>query len=191
METRSETRFTKEVTLIDTYNVDYDDYLEDFKDYCKDNGYEIRGNGSRTEGLYLGGKISFAEWVGNCISDDVENFWSGLCRVKNGSHIDYYVVTGSLGLWHGRRNGICETFNSLYDALSKCATDAYSIVVKCDGNKISFDCVHHDGKNCFEIRRLSYDDYDKIRWWDDELDGNVFNFIEKHSQPITYEMIGL
>ena len=191
METRSKTKFKKEVTLIDTYNVNYDDYLEDFKDYCKINGYEIRGKGTEMKGLYLGGKVSFTEWVGSCISDDAEDFWSGLRRVKNGSYIDYYVVTGSLGLWHGCRNGICETFNNLYDALSKCATDANDIIVKCDGNKISFDCMHHDGTNCFEIRRLEYDDYEKIRWWDDELDGNVFNYIEKHSQPITYEMLGL
>ena len=114
-----------------------------------------------------------------------------LCRVKNSPYNDYYVVTGSLGLWYGRRSGICETFDSLYDAASKCSTDAYDIIVKCDGQKIDFDCMHHDGTNVFEIRRISWEDKEKIDWWDNDTDGNVFEYIEKHALPIYYEMLGL
>ena len=190
METRKDTPITQEITLIDTYNVDNGDYLEDFEIFCECNGYEIHGSGDNMEGFYMGGKISLIEWVGMCISDYIDEFWRDLQRVKNGSYIDYYVVTGSLGRWNGRRNGICHTFNNLYDALCKCATDAYDIIVKCDGKKINFDCLHHDGTNLFTIYRITWDDCDKIEWWDDEKDGDVFDFIEKHAQPITYEMLG-
>ena len=50
--------------------------------------------------------------------------------------------------------------------------------------------MHHDGTNSFVVYRLSPDDYNKLEYWDDNEDGNVFEFIEKHAQPITYEMLG-
>lgn len=188
---RNETKINKEITVIDTFNIDYSDWYDEFKEYCEINHYELKGKGDNMEGLFMGGKITFFEWVQDIISEDTLDFWSGLRRVKESEYNDYYVVTGSLGLWYGRKGGICETFNNLYDALSKCATDAYDIIVKCDGKKIDFDCMHHDGTNSFTIFRLSYDDYDKIEWWDDDKDGNVFDFIKKHAKPICYEMLGL
>ena len=190
METRKETPIKQEITLIDTYNVDYDDYVEDFKEHCEINCYELCGEGHNMEGLYMGGRISFLSWVGELISDDCNEFWNGLRRVKDSSYIDYYVVTGSLGLWYGRRGGICHTFNNLFDALGKCAEDAYDIIAKCDGKKIEFENHHHDGTNCFTIYRIGWETCEKIEWWDNEKDGNVFDFIEKHALPITYEMLG-
>ena len=187
---RKETKISKEITLIDTQIIDYEDYYEDFKEHCEINGYELHGEDDDMVGFYMGGKITFYEWVERCISDDVDEFWSDLRRVEKGSDIDYYVVTGSLGLWYGRRGGICETFNNLYDALSKCSTDAYDIIAKCDGKKIDFDAMHHDGTNSFVVYHISWKDSEKIEWWDNEKDGNVFEYIEKHALPITYEMLG-
>lgn len=191
METRNETAIKREITLIDTLNVNYNDYHEDFKDFCEINGYELRGKGDDMEGLYMGGKVRFYDWVAESINDDLNDFWGNLRRVKRGKYIDYYVVTGSLGLWYGRRDGICETFDNLYDALNKCACDAYDIIVKCDGKKVEFENHHHDGTNYFTIFRITWKDSDKIEWWDNEKDGNVFDYIKAHALPITYEMLGL
>lgn len=190
MNTRENTKITKKITVINT-NVDYNDdcWYADFIDYCEANGFKIVGKGSDMKGLYMGGKVTFIDWVERNISDETQEFWEDLRRVKNGSYIDYYVVTGSLGLWYGTRGGICETFDNLYDALCKCATDAYDIEAYCDGEKIEWKTMHHDGTNTFEIRRLSYEDYDKVRYWEDE-DGDVFEYIRNHAQPITYEMLG-
>ena len=190
METRKDTPITEEITLIDTYNVDYEDYEEDFKEHCEINNYEVHGSGFYMEGHFMGGKITLYEWVSDLINEDTKEFWGDLRRVKNGSYIDYYVVTGSLGLWYGRRGGICHTFNNLYDALCKCSEDAYDIIAKCDGKKIEFENHHHDGTNCFTIYRIGWETCEKIEWWDNEKDGNVFDFIEKHAFPITYEMLG-
>lgn len=190
METRKFTKINGEQVLIDTYNVDYDDYLEDFKAYCEDNGFEIRGNEKNMEGLYFGGKITFYEWVNRNIGEDAEEFWAGLERVNKSPYIDYYVVTGTLGLWNCRPQ-VYDTFESLYEACSKCATDAYDIIVKCDGQKIDFTSMHHDGTNTFEIRRISWEDKEKIDWWDDEKDGNMIDFISEHARPISWEMLGM
>lgn len=191
MEKRNNTEIKKEVTVISTTDINYEDFHEDFKAFCEVNGYTLRGEGDEMEGLYLGGKITFYDYVNRNISDDIDSFWEDLKAVKNSSYNDYYVVTGRLGLWYGTRGGICETFDNLYDACRKCATDALDIVVKCDGKKIDFTCYHHDGTNVFEIRRLTWDDYDKVRYWDDDIDGNVFDYIDKHARLITYEMLGL
>ena len=187
---RTKTAIENEITLIDTYNVNYKDYYEDFKQYCEDCGFELHGEEDNMEGLYIGGKVTFYDWISRQIGNEADDFWNDLRLVKKSPYIDYYVVTGSLGLWNGVRSGICHTFDNLYDALSKCSTDAYDIICKCDGKKIDFDCMHHDGTNSFVIYRLSPDDYDKLEYWDDSEDGNVFEFIEKHAQPITYEMLG-
>ena len=186
---RQETKIENEFTIIDTFNVDYEDYFEDFKEHCNDNGYVLRGEGYDMEGLYLGGKVTFSGWISEIIGEYANEFWNNLERVKKSEYNDYYVVTGCLSLWRGKRGGICETFDNLYDALCKCSTDANDIIVKCDGNKVCFDCLHHDGTNCFEIYRLTYDDYYAVKYWDDD-NGDVFKFIEEHKQPITYEMLG-
>lgn len=190
MSERNNTPIESTITVIDTNILDYNDFYEDFKEFCKDNGYTLVGEGSEMEGLYLGGRFSFSQYMNDVVSRDCEDFWENLRLVKKSPYNDFYVVTGTLGLWNGRRGGICETFESLYDACSKCSTDAYDIIVKCDGKKVDFDCMHHDGTNTFEIYRLNWDDYDKVRYWEDG-DGDVFDFIEKHAQPITYEMLGL
>lgn len=189
METRKDTPITEEITLIDTFNIDYEDFVEDFKENCEINNYEIHGSGCNMEGYFMGGKITLFEWVSDLINEDTKEFWGNLCRVKKSSYIDYYVVTGCLNLWRGKRGGICETFDNLYDALCKCSTDANDIIVKCDGNKVCFDCLHHDGTNSFDVYRLKYEDYDAVKYWDDDK-GDVFKFIEEHKQPITYEMLG-
>ena len=176
------------VTILNTF-VEEEDYREDFKDYANysdltikdDDAYDCDGN--LVKSLY--------EFAQDCIEGQSEDFWDGLLKVKDSCYIDYYVVTGSLGLWDGRHGGICETFDNLYDALSKCATDAYDIVVKYENNAIEFECHHHDGVNCFEIRNISSETYDKINWWDDDEDGNVFDFIEKNTKPMSWEMIGM
>lgn len=173
--------------LIDTYNVNDYDYVEDFRAFLEGNEYVIKGKGTEMEGLYLGGRVTYWEWLSQTIGEECQEFWNGLEHRKKEGYKDYCVVTGSLGLWNGRRGGICTTFDNLYDALAKCSTDALEIVVSVEDGAIHFDTYHHDGVNHFEIYVLGYDDYNKVDWWED-TDGNVFDFIKKVKKPIYYEM---
>lgn len=176
------------ITILNTF-VEEENYREDFKAWAEDEGYTVKDDtaydedGDEVETLY--------DYAVRQISYDTEDFWNGLHTVKDSSYIDYYVVTGSLGLWNGRHSIYPKTFDNLYDALSACATDAYDIVVKYNNNVIEFECHHHDGVNCFEIRNISYETYDKINWWDDDKDGDVFDFIEKNTKPMSWQMIGM
>ena len=170
MKTRGFEKINNGVTILNTF-VNEEDYREMYEDWHEEG-----------ESLF-----DFAQ---RRIEFECDDFWNNLRAVKDSSYIDYYVVTGELGLWNGIHTIVPVTFNNLYDALSKCSTDAYDIVVKYEDNAIKFECHHHDGVNCFEVRNLSFDDYDKIEWWDDDKDGDVFEFIKKHAKPISWEMIG-
>ena len=174
------------VTILNTF-IEEENYRDDFAIWAADNGYTVEGdcayeNGVQTETLY--------GYATTQMQYEVDDFWYGLQKAnEESSYIDYYVVTGSLGLWNGRHSGICETFDNLFAALSKCSADAYDIVVKYENNALHFEAHHHDGTNIFEIRNLSYDDYYKVKYWED-TDGDVFDYIKKHAKPISWEMLG-
>ena len=191
METRKETKIApRKITLLVTDWDDDKELFDAFKDFCDDKGYTVCGTRSEMEGLYLGGRISYYDWKDREISNDIYEFWQNLRMVKDSSHIDYYVVTGSLGLWNGRHSIYAKRFDNLYDAVNACVTDTLDLEITCDGKVIEVTSLHHDGTNCFEIRRLTWRDYDKIEWWDDEKDGDMEAFIMEHAQEITYEMVG-
>lgn len=172
MKTRKFTPINNGVTILNSLvNEEDEDYKEMYEDWHEEG-----------ESLF--------DFVQRRIEFECDDFWKNLRAVKDSSYIDYYVVTGELGLWDGNHTIVPVTFNNLYDALLKCATDAYDIVVKYEDNAIKFESHHHDGTNCFEVRNLCFDDYDKIECWDDDKDGDVFEFINKHAKPISWEMIG-
>lgn len=173
------------VTILNTF-IDEDSQRDSLVDYALGNGYTVKDDCA-----YDGDRlvISLYDYAVEESQRDTQEFWDGLHSAKESTYIDYYVVTGSLGLWDGRHSGICETFDNLYDALSKCSSDAYDIVVKYEDKALKFENHHHDGTNYFEVYNLSFDDYDKVRYWDDK-DGNVFDYIKKHAKPISWEMIG-
>ena len=186
MKTRGFEKIKNGVVILNTF-INEDNARESMESYADCNGYTVK-NDCVMDGDKL--VVTLFDYAQEESSRDSQEFWDALRSVKDSSYIDYYVVAGSLGLWDGRHGGICETFDSLYDALSKCSKDAYDIVVKYEDNAIKFENHHHDGTNYFEVYNLSYDDYNKIEWWDDDKDGDVFEFIKKHAKPISWEMIG-
>ena len=98
------------------------------------------------------------------------------------------IAIASMGLWNGRKQGYKLGTRMLSDVLTIGNED--NIVLYYDGFNVRKTAHHHDGTNYFEVRNLCFDDYNKIEWWDDDKDGNVFDFIKKHAKPISWEMIG-
>lgn len=190
MKIRTNTKIESRICLIDTRWEDEPQLYEEFKDFCELNGYEVEGNAYDMRGVAMGKSISYYEWKGGLISDETQEFWDGLKAIKDSPYIDYYVVTGSLGLWNGKHTICPKTFNNLYDAMSACANDAWDFDAHCDGKVIEVNAYHHDGTNSFEIRKISWEDCDKLEWWDDDKDGDMETFIVKAALPISYEMVG-
>lgn len=181
----------KNYIMLYTNNTDLEYYLDDFKEYCEDNGYQIVGEGTDMEGLYLGGKVTFWDYYNNSINDEIESFWDSLKWLKNSKYNSKCVVTGTLGLWSGNYDIAPTLFTSIYDAMKKCASKADDLYVSVNDNIIDIKAYHHDGTNSFEIRLLNDDDYDCVMYWEDEKDGDVIDYIKANAMDILYENIGL
>ena len=168
-----------EITLIDTYNRDTTDYIEDFKQYCLDNKFVIEGEGTDMEGLYLGGKVTFWDWYNQVTQEEDDDFWYSFRKaIKKEPLYTRCVITGNLGLWNGRKTIVPTLVDNLYNAVSECLKDAYDVVLKVKDNVLYVENHHHDGTNCFEIRLVNADNYDKLLYWDDEEDGDIEKFFE-------------
>lgn len=173
--------FNPEYLLIDTYDRydDIDCYLEDFELFCEDNGYEIEGEGNEMVGLYLGGKIRFWDWFYEELNREDEDFWDTFrLAIKDEPLYTRSVITGSCGTWMSNIKIVPTLVDNLYDAVMKCLKDCdyYKLTIK--DNVLYVQGTHHDGTNCFEIRLVNSDNYDKINYWNDEEDGDIEKFFE-------------
>lgn len=121
---------------------------------------------------------SFYDYCNNTREEELEDFWANLKYDTKFNNEDF-LITGHLGLWHGRPEIVPVKVYGLHDAISKCAEDAWDIdVTLCKDGSIMVCGHHHDGTNVFFIRRLSqkgrkavqaaddrWDDYEPKKWW--------------------------
>lgn len=90
----------------------------------------------------------------NIISEqDYEDFIGNLryCQLNQNK----YVMFGSLGLWNGRREIYPIVFESLEDAILKAIRNMDYITITMRNGGIDIECVHHDGRNNFRIKKLN------------------------------------
>ena len=172
--------------IINTFDV-YNDDFEGFKDYCEVNGYEVVGEGENMVGMYMGGKISYYNWIDderNCV---IEDFWDSL---KYADIVCPCVVSGTLGLWNGKKQIKHTVFNSLYDAFNACVGDAYEFEVSFDDetNTIYFDAYHHDGSNRFEINLVGFFDAEIVKDLDED---DIEEYLDTHKRNVEFSYFGI
>lgn len=108
--------------------------------------------------------------------DDYENMWD----ILNGRFedlFDYesdnkqYVITGSLGLWYGRRGVYSDiVFDSIGEAIRECWNDCEDIIVYDKKGHLIVEALHHDGRNIFEIKELTKKGEDMMdNWYDSDI----------------------
>ena len=126
----------------DSMGFTYDEY----KAYCKDNNEE-----PTDAGFY-----DWTRWMLETEWDDV------LFNLKHYDRENYghYYISGSLGLWNGR-NSVYRVMNSLEDAVYACVENMDYCSVKDEDGVIYVTGIHHDGRNTFEIRRMTEDSYEE------------------------------
>lgn len=69
-----------------------------------------------------------------------------------------YVVSGTVGLWDGKREAYLPmVFNSIEDAIVKCndGFNGYVSVEEKNYDRLFVEIAHHDGHNILEIRELT------------------------------------
>lgn len=87
------------------------------------------------------------------INFDYVDFIKAIQRYDNTTVYDYIVITGSLGLWYGRRN-IKVHFNSLYDAVVSAMQDNNKLYFKRKNCTLSLSAYHHDGENIHQFYKI-------------------------------------
>jgi len=127
------------------------DSLRDIEDieveeHCEANNMEVPEKGSE-------GWNNIEEFIRE---GDYEYFEDEMtsCELSKGP----VVITGSLGLWYGRREIAACYKTNLWEAIQKCfGTDMayYKVYLDLTDGALHVNTSHHDGTNCFEIRALS------------------------------------
>lgn len=82
------------------------------------------------------------------------------------------VISGRLGLWWGRPTIEEVMCDSLGEAVKKCWGDCDAVQVTSKGGVVYVVAMHHDGRNCFEIRPLTERGIEKMREGEDICMGN-------------------
>lgn len=172
--------------LINTKDENYNNYFEDFKMYCNENNYIIKGEGTNMEGLYLGGKVTFWDFVNFTIQTNVEMFWDNLKYAAKHYPMPC-IITGELGRWNGTKAIYPTLSKNQYEAISKCCSGADDYEVTVENNVINVTAMHHDGRNYFEVRLISWDAYNKLDDWDGEEDGDIMEFVKKNTKTACFE----
>lgn len=62
------------------------------------------------------------------------------------------IITGTLGLWSGRKEIVPVEACSVYDAIMRCCKNCDDCVVEYDNGYIKIKANHHDGTNSFVVR---------------------------------------
>ena len=94
----------------------------------------------------------FYRWANDGVDEDF------LCLMENITYSDYNTacyITGSVGLWYGRREIAKTPCNTLYNAINKCINGQDDFEIYIDGNAIYVNSYNHDsqyhGGNEFKI----------------------------------------
>ena len=74
-----------------------------------------------------------------------------------------WLVVGTLGLWDGRHDGgkVCNSFREI----SRAWDDCNYIKLWDENGHFYIECSHHDGTNCFEVKRLTNKGYELFDNW--------------------------
>lgn len=149
----------REITWLDTYCEGGYSY-EDYKQWCEDN--EV--------GADVEGSEDYWRWISEQLTDDVECFFENL-KYSDSDKIPV-VISGRLGLWWGGPTIENEMCDSLSEAVKKCWGDCDAVQVTTKGGVVYVVSLHHDGRNCFEIRPLTERGAEKMREGEDICVGN-------------------
>lgn len=133
----------KKITYLDTYNNDGLTY-EDYKEWCKEMEREPCEEDSG----------DYYAWLRDEVDINIECFFSNL-RYAKGVAQNRCVVSGRLGLWHGRPTIEPVMCEDLEEAIRKCWGRCDDVEVVLENGVIYVNAMHHDGTNCFEIRPLT------------------------------------
>ena len=131
-------RTPKKRVIYDNYDL-WDTYEEMAKEDLLENGVENPSDKDIWDEIYFLDEFTAEEEF-----DRMREFF------KDGT----WLLTGTVGRWNGRFDA-GTVFTSFNDMHSKATTDCDYVSYYDENGHLYLDCSHHDGTNCFEIRKLT------------------------------------
>lgn len=98
---------------------------------------------------------SYWSWVSDCIHSAWEDFKAAIRKHLDGN---LCVITGNLGLWNGNPEIMPEICSNTLEALERCFDirgDHFETVAIEEDGSLSVNVHHHDGCNCFTLRKVA------------------------------------
>ena len=132
-----------DITLYDNLNYDFEDYKEYYQE-C----YELTD-----EEMEEISDNDIWDFISDRLAMDWDDLFANLSYSKNAD--TPCVITGSLGLWHGRPSIEPLACEDIESAIRKCANNMDYVIVKQVNGHIEVKGIHHDGTNNFEIHVLN------------------------------------
>lgn len=132
-----------DITLFDNLNYDFEDYKESYQECNELTDEEMED------------VVDSDIW--DFIYDSLAMEWDDLfVNLKYSENANKpCVITGTLGLWHGRPTIVPVPCDDIESAIRKCANDMDYVIVKQVNGHLEVTGVHHDGRNHFEIHILN------------------------------------
>ena len=96
-------------------------------------------------------------WIYDVMEINGSDFWREVERVSDGP----WLVIADIGTWRGRFPG-GKVFDTLRQAVSEIVSNMDCVTIEeTERGSVHATCVHHDGRNHFDVYRLS----DRGRAW--------------------------
>lgn len=131
-------------TYFDNFDINFDDYKEMYQENYGYSDEEMEEEITDDD---------VWRYIYDCLDMEWEDLETNVTYSKQNDN--YCVITGSLGLWVGRRGIEPTTCNNVWDAIRKCANNMDYVIVKQVNGHLEVTGVHHDGRNTFEIHLLN------------------------------------
>ena len=136
---KKETTYPKATLCDTTYILEYKEYKEN----CEANNCEPQAEDSD----------DYWDYVSERRSLEYEDFISNM-EYSAQAELPC-LLTGFCGLWYGTREVMPYKFSDAISAVEKAYCYCDDIIVKQEDGVIKVEALHHDGRNCFEIRPLT------------------------------------
>ena len=131
------------ITLFNNYDTDFEEYK----------GYYQECNDLTDEEMEEVSDNTIYDYIYDCLDMEWDDLFLNIKHSKFGD--TPCVITGRLGLWHGKPTIVPVPCDDIEVAIRKCVNNMDYIIVKQVNGHIEVDGIHHDGRNHFEIHLLN------------------------------------
>lgn len=138
----------KQRIIYDSYDL-WEQYADDAREILAENGNQEPSEEEIWEEIYFYDEVNWSEEL-----ERLQEFFDG----------SRWLAMGTVGLWTGR-HAAGDVFDCFDDFFHQAARDCSHWKIWDENGHLYFQASHHDGTNCFEIKRLTERGADVLENW--------------------------